>query len=123
MHNHPFEKLKEIWYQKLADTGFEDAEDTSQSDHPLKNWHSYNFTKNSNKNKYEKMDEKRQYYLQATTLIETYSFENPTHKIIWQYHCDGFSKRKIERLIVNLEPSYKREQIGNIINFIASSII
>lgn len=113
------EELKREWYQKLSDTGFIDAEDTTHPDQPLKTWHSFKWRKSET----HKNNSARDYYLKAMELIETYRFDNNTHKVIWELHCEGLSKRKIEVVIVDYTPTYKREQIGNIIKLIASSII
>lgn len=118
MPSHPIEDLKRVWYEKLKQDGFDDCEDTSHPDQPLKTWHSFKW-KNIDSSKANLTLE---YHLKAKDLLHTYQFDNPTHKIIWEYHCDGKSKRKIEILIIGLSPSYKRQQIENIINFIASSI-
>ncbi len=115
-----FEDLKQHWYAQLKDNGFQDAEDTSHPDYPLKTWHSFKWRNTPD----QKTIATREYYSKAIQVLETYSFDNPTHKIIWELHCEGLSKRKIETFIVknNCNPSYKREQIGNIINIIAGSI-
>lgn len=43
----PFNKLKQEWYQKLKDSGFEDIENTHLEDHPLIRYHSYFFKRKS----------------------------------------------------------------------------
>lgn len=108
--------LKKIWYRKLEDSGFDDAENTSHPDQPLKTWHSFKFKDAL------KLTETSTYYLKAIQLVDTYDFDNSTHRKIWELHCEGYSKRKIEKEITECDPTYKRSQIETIINFIASSI-
>lgn len=111
--------LRSIWNQKLAESGFEDIEVSDHPYSPLKTWHSFKWKNTSP----ERAMAKIQYYVKARELLLSYKFDNPTHKIIWECHSEGLSKRKIEPIIASLKPAYKREQIGKIINFIASSII
>lgn len=113
-----FEELKQHWYKQLSDNGFVDAEDVTHPDSPLKTWHSFKW-RNTPDNK---SSVTRDYYIKAMALVDTYQFDNPTHKTIWELHCEGLSKRKIEVKIKDFTLTYKREQIGNIINIIAGSI-
>ena len=116
MHK-PFIELKKIWYEKLKESGFEDAENTDDPSEPLKVWHSHWFKDP------EKIEANSIYYSKASEIVHTYAFDNSTHRKIWELHSIGLSKRKIEKMISADTPTYKREQIGNIINFIASSIL
>lgn len=40
----PLNSEIEVWYQKLEDSGFEDIEQSPDSESPLKDWHSFSFT-------------------------------------------------------------------------------
>lgn len=122
--NNPFDtpemrKLRTEWDEKLKKSGFVDAEDRSHKDCPLKTWHSFKW-RSIHKDKREAINT---YFEKAAKILTTYCFENPTHKRIWELHCEGYSKRKIEAEIKSLTPTYKREQIGNIIAFIVSTKI
>lgn len=112
-------KLTTLWYEKLKEEGFSDIENTTHDLTPLRVWHSLKWANTS--------DDKREatllYYTKAKELLETHPFENEIHRRIWELHCDGFSKRKIEKLIATLPKACKREQIGKIINLIASEIL
>ncbi len=44
---HPPRALEELWYQRLKESGFEDIEDVSRRDRPLKSWQSWQFTEES----------------------------------------------------------------------------
>lgn len=115
-------ELTQIWYKKLKEHGFEDIEDTSHPESPIKDWHKFKALRRF-KNDPNKLHFTTQYYTQAQNLLHTYNFDSPLHKKIWELHCEGFSKRKIEKAIAHFKPTYKREHIGNIIKLIAAEII
>lgn len=115
-------ELREIWYAKLRESGFKDVEDQDNPDLPLKrnaDFEGRPFTQS----KIQKIELTREYYIKAMELTATYSFDNPTHKTIWELHCEGYSRRKIEKEISNHIPTYLQAQIGNIIGLIASEIL
>lgn len=118
-HSVDIKKLQREWYKKLKDEdGFEDIEDTNHPGMPLKTWHSHKW-KNTPPEKFAATEI---YYDKARELLNTYEFESPTHLKIWELHCDGLSKRKIEKVLSQEAESYKRESIGLIIQLIASTI-
>lgn len=110
-------KLNKEWSQKLKESGFEDAEDRNHPESPLKTWHSFKWKGSPP----AQIEATQAYFAKALEILSIYTFENETHRRIWELHCQGFSKRKIETQISKLIPNYKREQIGNIINFIVVS--
>lgn len=113
-----FNRLEKHWYGKLQASGFNDIEDHSRRDRPLKAWHTFRF-------KYANITVRancEEYFNDAKELLHTYKFKNDTHKRIWELHAQGFSKRKIEQAIKHLKKRYRREQIGNIIRIIAKEI-
>lgn len=116
--NVELKKLQDEWYGRLRKAGFKDIEDTSRPSRKLIDWHKDRFSSVS--------EIERQaieyYYDNAKDLINTYIFINETQKIIWELHCEGMSKRKIEVAICHLEITYKREKIGLVINEIAKSV-
>lgn len=112
--------LERFWYDKLKKEGFIDIEDTTISNRPLLSWHSFKFCKTP-KVKQEALSD---YYYKASQLLNTYEFEKPIHRRIWELHCEGYSWRKIES-IIQWEPGslhHKKDIIGSIINRIAESI-
>ncbi len=111
-------QLTEVWYERLKQEGYQDIEDHSHPDKPLLAWHNFKW-KNLNPNKKADIEA---YYEQARSLLHTYLFENEIHRIIWELHCEGFSKRRIEVKISTLDKPYKREAIGLIINMIAKEL-
>lgn len=112
-------KLKKHWYTILKKEGFHDIEDTDHPDQPLKVWHSFKWKNLSP----DKKLEIEIYFEKARNLLNTYNFDTDIHKRIWELHCEGLSKRKIEQAISSSSKPYKRESIGLIIKIIASTIL
>lgn len=112
-------KLQQHWYDRLKEDGFEDIEDTRHPKSPLKAWHSYKWKHVSP----DLIMAKQVYYDKAAELLNTYEFENHTHRIIWELHIDGLSTREIAAKILGFETTYKRAQVGNIVALIASAIL
>jgi len=115
-----FKAMEQEWYQKLKEDGFEDIEDTSRKDMPLKTWHSIKFKLKDSKTRMHKQT----YYEDAKELLLTYKFKNETHKTIWSLHCEGLSSRDIEvKLAVLAElKRIKYRAIAYFINEIAKTI-
>ncbi len=111
-------KLQKEWYKKLQEEGFIDIETHSHKDTPLTTWHSLKWKNLS----LEVMETTLEYNSMARDLLNTHDFQTETHKRIWELHCDGLSKRKIEKILQTTENPYKREAIGLIIKNIASLI-
>jgi len=119
-----FKALQKIWYDKLAATPdkqgalFDDIEDTSRADKPLKSWHNHKFKSID----VEQRLATESYYEQANLLLSYYRFKNKTHKRIWELHCKGLSRRKIAVAIEDMTPTYGQARIGEIILEIAKTI-
>lgn len=122
-----FKNLEKEWYQKLAKDGFEDAENAAvnwNGDRPLKAWHSFRSVEPLHTQKQALYD----YYDRAKEILDTYEFKSNMHRWIWELHCKGYSKRRIEKVIngptsrQSHHLSIKREQIGKIIAEIAKEV-
>lgn len=113
-----FKELEREWYQKLAKEGFEDAEDASVEWRPMRAWHSFRF-KNITPIEIDALDA---YYHKAKELLHSYEFESNMHRLIWELHTEGYSKRRIEKAISGHKDNYKREWIAVIIAKIAKEI-
>ena len=104
-------KLQKIWYDKLAEEGFNDIEDTSTERRPLKNW-DVNFFRNQG---YEAIITKHtttlDYFKHAEALLEKYQFKNDGHRLVWELHCKGFKEREIAELV----GIYKKSMVHHII--------
>lgn len=85
-----YKELQKEWYQKLKDSGFEDAESSPKY---LKQWHSrYFFIRNTP----EKLDQTIEYYDMSLHFYWHYrGFQNIREKEIWWLHCQGLSRREI----------------------------
>ena len=83
-----FKKLKDKWYKKLKDSGFEDVE---QDEERLKSWSSVFFIRHT----VDEWQAKATYYQMATNFLEEYKFENEIERVIWSYHAHGMGVREI----------------------------
>jgi hypothetical protein len=81
-----YEQLRRKWYKKLADTGFEDAEDEWGR---LHKYHSYKFMDQSFTQTPEQMLITQSYYSQAGELLAEFAWKDKTHRKIWELHCEG----------------------------------
>lgn len=111
-------KIQSEWYARLKGEGFIDIEDTERQDAPLKTWHSLKWQNVTR----ETWDAVSSYFDQAKALLDTYQFDTPMHKRIWELHCQGLSRRKIEKALSNDPNAYKGANIGLIIQSIAQTI-
>lgn len=92
MNKADFKKLKDKWYKKLEDSGFEDAE---SDEYNLKSWSSVFFLKNT----LESWQAKATYYQMASNFLEEYKFDSNIEKAIWEYHANGISARNTSALL------------------------
>ena len=96
MSTHPFKgpafrKLFAEWNRRLAEDGFQDAEDFSLPDPPLKSWHSFRFKENR---------ETLGYYQRASSLLESkFTFGSDIARRVWELHAQGKSVRGIEETL------------------------
>lgn len=95
-----FYKLNAKWQKKLADSGFEDIEDTNSPREMLKCWHSQYFQV-----KYtpEQVQARQSYYETVGHILHETRWRNRVHKEIWRLHAEGYSLR---------ETSYQLHQSG-----------
>ena len=106
-----FKEAEAQWYKKLKDEGFQDIEDTSRDDRPLKVW---------DRSYFLKLDDlsfaaKQSYYRQASNFLEQHDFKNEVQRRIWELHTEGISRRDIASKIKGLKPTYKQASVGNIL--------
>lgn len=104
-------ELQSRWYKQLDDSGFDDAEDSTLKDRPLKAWHRNILSHTT----ILELEITQDYYTSASALIHTYQFKNDIQRTIWELHCQGLSRLGIEKAIEGLEKSCKQSQIRNII--------
>jgi len=113
-----FKALQKEWDAKLKASGFDDIEDTTREDRPLKAWHNFRFKRTP----IVQREATETYIDSAKALLLTYPFKNPTHRRIWELHCEGKSRREIEEAISGFKKTYKHANIQFIINKIAREI-
>lgn len=87
-----FKQLQKIWYQKLKDSGFNDAEDTTNEDGYMLVWHSSYFYSRYTPETYK---EKQDYYRLASSFTSLYEFISQQERDIWNLHAEGQSLRTI----------------------------
>lgn len=90
-----FRELFQKWNQILEDEGFGDAEDFSLPVPALKQWHNLKWKNPSQTLSADRIKDIKRYYDLADKMLETFVFKSPTHRRIWELHCDGLSIRKI----------------------------
>lgn len=87
-----FKTLQKEFYDKLADSGFEDIEETDSPKELLTAWHGSYFTARHDP---EDFKEIAQYYNSADSILNNYEFSNEVDKQIWERHSKGLSIRRI----------------------------
>lgn len=90
-----FKKLQKRWYQKLADDGFEEAE---QLDGNLIKWHSFQFARQGNST-VPYAASKTEYYRLAGQFLHEHEFRNNWELRVWELHSDGKSMRTIAAIL------------------------
>lgn len=111
-------RLKKEWYQRLEDEGFKEIENVNHPNSPLLAWHSFIWQKTCP----EQKSLIESYYFKARALLHTFEFESESHRLVWELHAEGLSRRQIEKAIATSPKPYKREYIGTIIKLIAEEI-
>ena len=97
-----FKNLRDRWYKKLKDSGFEDIE---QDEDRLKEYSTTRFTSGKN-NKLPPdqiktlNDSKEEYYRVAGHFLHEHEFNNEVDRFIWQKHAEGHSYRDITKMLV-----------------------
>lgn len=84
-----FGQLKALWYQKLKDSGFDDAENEKGY---LKDWPTQRLRRDYTP---ERFREKQEYYRLACQFLHEHSFDSAFEKTVWELHALGLSIRDI----------------------------
>ena len=103
-----FERLRQEWNRRLAESGFIDAEDSVPGYEPLlKILHSKKFIP-SRPRDHANPEGLEDYYRLAQGLLHRgFSFETDISRRIWELHVEGRSVRKIERILQDQLLGYK----------------
>lgn len=92
-----YRQLRDLWYKKLKEDGFEDIETKSGM---LKGGSStYEFTRERAYQQQGGFEAKIAYYDMATKFLNEYKFTKRLDKIIWEYHVNAISVRNISKLL------------------------
>jgi hypothetical protein len=106
-----FEKLRETWYKKLKESGFEDAEN---DDYNLKIWSSRFSIRHADASLWQAKEE---YYRYAEQFLNEHKFTNSLDKNIWMYHANGVSVRDISDILKKAKiADLSKSAIWNIIS-------
>lgn len=107
--------LKDIWYKKLEDAGFDDIE---QDEEKLKVWSTIFFAR------YNKttVDAKIMYAQMAENFLREYRFDSDLDKVIWEYHSTNLSYRDITAILKKVKIKTNRTYVGRIINRLKKSM-
>ena len=106
-----FKQLQRFWYEKLKRGGFEDIEVNEMT---LKRTSAATFEKSNPM----LSESKRQYYSMAEQFLNENEFENARERIIWEYHTNAISMRKIVFLLNQTNPiaQISRTYVWKVIN-------
>lgn len=98
-----FDELQKLWYEKLKESGFVDAE---QPNGMLKFW-----TGKSGSYAGKDGEQKaavQNYYTFAEHFLNSHPFKNNLERTIWEYHANGLSSRDIANTLNRLHPRRKK---------------
>lgn len=120
-----FKDLRNEWYQKLKESGFEDIENTKHKEEPLKNWDSIYFQK---KPVAERRLQRADYFYEAThMMVELHQCPvfliNTIDRIAWQLHSDGLSFREIARQLNTEGFQTNKDYVSSIINTLKKKLM
>lgn len=104
-----FNALKDEWYERLKDSGFEDLE----NDHENLIKHSSSFYYRN------KTQQKEEYYRLAGFFLHDHYFSSTTEKLIWQRHQDGVSIREILNELKDMRVKTNKDYVNSTIKGLA----
>jgi hypothetical protein len=88
-----YERVRDVWYKKLEDQGFDDIEYRDGSLRHAKGARSVTWERDDLKQLVQ------DYYCMAYHFLNDYQFDTELDKIIWEYHTNGISVRNIAKLL------------------------
>jgi hypothetical protein len=87
-----YERIRDVWYKKLKDEGFEDIE---HADGSINSGMPRSFGWNDADLRQLTQD----YYCMANHFLNEYEFESELEKTMWDYHTNGLSIRNITKIL------------------------
>jgi len=91
-----YNELKEVWYKKLADEGFEDLETDEDR---LKKYLQTIFSRKNVTEQGGGWQAKAAYYQMADRFLAEHDFITELEKTIWEYHANAISLRDISETL------------------------
>lgn len=86
-----YERVRDVWYKKLADDGFNDIELV---------WFGGRGTSRSEQWKDPDLRQATvDYYCMAQHFLNEYEFDTEVEKIMWEYYSNGLSFREIAKVL------------------------
>lgn len=111
-----FNKLQNIWYKKLKESGFHDIENNDESLDKNGLLTSARFNDRMSPDTYKN---KEMYYQLAGQFLHENIFPTKLHKTIWELHAEGLSGRDISEKIGVL----KKTEIYKTINTLKEQML
>lgn len=90
-----YERIKDVWYDKLKKSGFKDIE---HSDESMNSGRPRVFRGASAKAPVE-LQAIQDYYCMSYYFLNEYPFDSELDKVMWEYHSNGIAIRGIVKLI------------------------
>lgn len=108
----PNRDLKESWYKKLKESGFNDIE---QDEFRLKQWDSSAARRSLKNRTHDSWQSHQEYYILAYQFLNNARFRSKLDKIIWEYHSNGISMRGIAKLLSKVNIKHNKDTVNNIV--------
>jgi len=105
-----YERIRDVWYKKLKDSGFEDIEQPGGS-----------INIGAPRSIHFQEEDLRQitqdYYCMAYHFLNSYEFDSELERVIWDYHTNGLSNRAIGKLLKQTKISkISRDMVWKIVS-------
>lgn len=102
--------MQHLWYKKLKDTGFIDAE---TPDGHLKDYPALRLHRDYGEHLF---NDKQDYFRVASEFYWQHSFQSQLERNIWKLHCIGFSLREIAFALRTKENKINKDNVQKIVH-------
>lgn len=113
--NKSYEELRDEWYAKLKDGGFQDIEDKQGR---ILEWSSRFAAKHDQVD----MDAKLAYAQMADRFLDEYKFDTELEKTIWAYHANAISVRDIAVMLQKVGINYHKDKVHGVVKKLKKSM-
>ena len=117
MSNKPdLKELVKIWYAKLKESGFKDAE-RFLNDHcePVLHYWDSTYFSTSGAVRPEEFEARQEYFYKATQFLNTYQFKSQTDHHIWRLHSEGMGLRGISKDLAESGVKLNKDSVARVI--------